>query len=140
MADTFGHELIERDGVTETAATRMRSRGQEAIVRRVATIDVGVRDAGEDAEIISVRLQEIEVRRRLVVLTLAGRKEVVGYQAKVVANTQHAARLHRGGWRGREGRRHGVKHRQREQHAGSSQEATTGDGALEGDVRRVGRS
>ena len=138
VADALGHELVEGDRIAEAAAARMRSRGQEAVVGRVAAIDIRMGDAREDAEVVAMRLQELEIRRRLVVLTLARREEVVRDEAEVVADAQHAPGL--GGGRGgrREGRGHGVEHRQGQQHAGAGQEAAAGDGALERDEGGLG--
>jgi hypothetical protein len=62
VADAFRDVLVEGDGVAETAAARVRGRREEAIVRRVAAIDIRVRDAAEDGEVVAVLLQEIEVR------------------------------------------------------------------------------
>jgi hypothetical protein len=113
-------------------------RSQEAVVGRVAAVHIRVRYAGEDAEVITMRLQEFEIGRRLVVLPLTGRKEVVRDEAEVIADAQHATGL--GGRRRgrREGRGHGVEHRQGQQHAGAGQEAATRDGALERDERGLG--
>ena len=49
--------LVERDGVAKRAAARMRRGGEEADVRRVPAIDVRMRDAAEDGEVVAVRLR-----------------------------------------------------------------------------------
>ena len=41
MADVLGGELIERDGVVEAAAARVRRAGEEADVGGMAAVDVG---------------------------------------------------------------------------------------------------
>ena len=138
VADALGHELVEGDRVAETAAARMRSRGQEAVVGRVTAVDVRMGDAGEDAEVVAMRLEQFEIRRRLIVLPLARREEVVRDEAEVIADAQHATGLGARRRGRREGRGHGVEHRQGQQHAGAGQEAATGDGALERDERSLG--
>ena len=116
----------------------MGGRGEEAIIGRVTAVDVGVRDAREDAEILAMSLQELEIWRGLVVLALAGREEVLGDEAEVITDSQHTSRLGRGGRGGGEGGCHRVEHRQGEEHAGTGQKTTSGDGTLVGDVGRVG--
>ena len=66
-ADPFGHELVERDRVAERAAGRVRGRGQEADVRRVAAVHVRVRHAAEHGEVVAVFLEQLQVRRGRVV-------------------------------------------------------------------------
>ena len=82
----FGDVLVERDGVTEGAAARMRCGRQETHVGRVPAVDVGVRDAAEDAEILPVRLEVLQVGRRHVVAAGAGGKELVAEEAEIVAD------------------------------------------------------
>ena len=50
MADAFGDELVERDGIAKTAAARVRRGSEEADVGGMAAIDVGMRDAAEHGE------------------------------------------------------------------------------------------
>ena len=86
--------LIERDGVAEAAAARMRRRGEEAVVRRVPAIDVRMRDAAEDGEVVAVLLEHFEIgRERVVAARSAFGKELVRQQAEVVADAEHPARL-----------------------------------------------
>ena len=65
--DPFGHELVERDRVAERAAGRVRGRGQEADVRRVAAVHVRVRHAAEHGEVGAMLLEQLQVRRGRVV-------------------------------------------------------------------------
>ena len=62
MPNAFGDVLVEGDGITEAATTRVRGCREEAVISRVATIDIWVRDAAEDCEVLAVLLQKIEVR------------------------------------------------------------------------------
>jgi len=69
----------------------MRSSRQEADIGGVATVDIRVRDAGEDRKVLAVILKNLEVRRRRVVMAFARGEELRGQQAEVVANAEHAA-------------------------------------------------
>ena len=115
MTDAFGNVLVEGDGITEAATAWVRGRRQETVICRVATVDIWVRDAAEDGKVLAMLLQEIEVRRGLVIGASALREKVIWHEAKVITDTQHAARLTarsgRGWRRRREGRRHRVEQR-----------------------------
>src|SRR5205814_1991662 len=63
VPDALGDVLIQRDGVAKTAAARMRRSREEAIVRRMSAIDVGMGDAAEDREIVAVLLEQFEIWR-----------------------------------------------------------------------------
>ena len=76
MANVFGHGLVDGDRVAESAAARMRSGRKETNVCRMATIDVGMRHAAEDREVVAQRSQSLEVGRRDVVSPSAFGKEV----------------------------------------------------------------
>ena len=108
--------------------------GQETDIRRMAAIDVRMRHAAEDREVIAVFLEQLEVRRRRVIASAAGREEMVGQQAEVVADGEHPARLRagrqrRGRRRGlREWRQHRVEKRQCKGDSRPAQEAATRDG------------
>ena len=52
----------------------------------------GMRDAGEDGEVLAVVLEDFEVRRRRVVRAGLRGKELTRQQAEVVADREHAAR------------------------------------------------
>ena len=71
----------------------MRGGGEEADVGGVAAVDVRVRDAAEDAEVVAMRHQVPKVRRRRVVAPGAGREELVTQEAEVVADAEHPPRL-----------------------------------------------
>ena len=123
-ADLLGDVLIERDGIAEGAAAGMGRGGQEADVGGMSAIHVGMRDAGEDAEIVAVLLEEFQVGRRDVVAACAGGKELIGEQSQVVADGEHAARC----GAGREGRRRLLRLRERGRHG-------IEEGEGEGDAR-----
>ncbi len=76
--DPFGHELVERDRVPERAAGRVRGRGQEADVRRVAAVHERVRHAAEHGEVGAVLLEEFQVRRGGVVAARVRRGRTAG--------------------------------------------------------------
>ena len=61
MADLLRGELIERNGVAETAAAGMRRGGEEAVVRRMTAVHVGMRHAAEDGELVPMITQQIQV-------------------------------------------------------------------------------
>ena len=113
IADAFGDVLVERDGVAERTAGRVRGGRQEADVGRVAAIHVGMRDAGEDGEVLAVLLEDLEVVRGRVVAAGVGGEELTGQQAEVVADGEHAARRG-GGLRAGRGGSHRVQKRQRQ--------------------------
>ena len=85
-ADLLGDVLIERNGVAERTAARMGRRGQEADVGRMAAIHVRMRDAGEDGEIVAVRLQKFQIGRGDVVAALAAGKKLIPEKSQIVAN------------------------------------------------------
>jgi hypothetical protein len=64
---------------------------EEADVGGMAAVDIGVRDAGDYREIVTVTLKDLEVGRRRVLATSFGGKELNRQQTKVVANPEHAA-------------------------------------------------
>ncbi len=57
VADALGHVLVERNRVAERTAGRVRRRGEEADVGRMAAIHVGMRHAAHHGEVVAVRLQ-----------------------------------------------------------------------------------
>ena len=115
MTDAFGNVLVEGDGITEAATAWVRGRRQKTVICRVATIDIWVRDAAEDGKVLAMLLQEIEVRRGLVIGASALREKVIWHEAKVITDTQHAAglttRRRRSGCGRGKGRRHRVEQR-----------------------------
>ena len=56
-ADALGDELIERYGVAERTARRVRCRGEEADVGGMAAVDVRMRDPADHREVVAVRLE-----------------------------------------------------------------------------------
>ena len=142
-ADALGDVLVERNGVAERAARRVRRGGQEADVRRMPAVDVGMRDAAEHGEVVAVLLQHLEVGRSRVVAAGAGREEQVGSQAEVVADAEHPARpgirrARRGSRRARERRQHRVEERQRQRDAHALQKTPARDGLAGGDEGSTG--
>src|SRR5439155_7688393 len=118
MPDALADVLVERDGVAEAAAARMRRGREEAIVRRMPAIHVGMRHAAEDGEIVAMLLEDLEIRRQWVITPVLLREEMFGQQTQVVADAEEPARL--AAWRrisgnafrrGGKGRRHGIQHR-----------------------------
>ncbi len=132
MADALGGELIERDRIAEAAAARMRRGGEEAVVRRVAAIHIGMRHAAENGEFIAVLAQLFQIRRERVVAPGLLGKKLLGYEAEVVAHGEDAAR--REHLRvARESRHHGIEEGQRESHAGAAQKLAPRTDPLGGD-------
>ena len=80
-ADALCDVLVERDRVTEGARTGVWRAGDEANIGRMPTIDIRVRDATKDCEIVAVLLQQFQIGRRLIVLVIALREEIAGQQA-----------------------------------------------------------
>ena len=96
----------------------MRRGREEAIVRRMPAIHVGMRHAAEDGEIVAMLLEDLEIRRQWVITPVLLREEMFGQQTQVVADAEEPARL--AAWRcisgnafrhGGKGRRHGIQHR-----------------------------
>ena len=104
IADAFGDVLVERDGVAERTAGRVRGCRQEADVGRMAAIHVGMRDAGEDGEVLAVILQDLEVVRGSVAGAGVCREELIRAEGRGCCRwrTCGAARRRtaRGRWRG----------------------------------------
>src|SRR5438445_7709948 len=93
MPDALADVLVQRDGVAETAAARMRRGREEAVVRRMAAIHVGMRHAAEDREIVAMLLEDSQIRRQWVITPVLLREEMFGQQTKVVADAEEPARL-----------------------------------------------
>ena len=55
--DALGNELIQRNGIAERTAGRMRRGCQKADVGGMAAIHVGMRDAADHREIAAVSVQ-----------------------------------------------------------------------------------
>ena len=145
-ADLFGDVLVEGDGIAKRTTAGMRRGGEETDVRRVAAIDVRMGDAAENAEIVAMRREALEVGREGVVTTGVRGEELIGEEAKIVADAEHPARLRVRSGRcaaGRgagEGWEHRVEEGQRHDDAGAAEKMPAGDGALGGDVGgRTGR-
>ncbi len=52
-ANFLGRELIERNRIAKTALTGMRRRGEKDSIGFMSTIDAGMREAGEDGEVLA---------------------------------------------------------------------------------------
>ena len=76
MADAFGDVLVKRNGVAETRTARMRRGGEKADVRRMPAIDVRMRDAAENGEIIAMLLEDLKVGREGVIASGFLREEI----------------------------------------------------------------
>src|SRR5262249_3675210 len=75
-ADAFGRELVERDRVAEPdPARRVRGRGEEAENGIVTVVDVRVRQAGHDREVVAEVLHHFEIRSECIVLAGLLREE-----------------------------------------------------------------
>src|SRR6266487_4479272 len=129
MPDALADVLVERDGVAEAAAARMRRGREEAVVCRMPPIHVGMRHTAENGEIVAMFLENFQIRRQWVIAPALLREELFGQQTKVVADAEEPARLAAGGRisgntfrHGGKGRRHGIQHRQREQNTRSTEE------------------
>ena len=89
----IGRELVERDGVLEARPPfRMRGRGQKAQVGIVAGADVGMRQPGDDREVVAKVFQDLQVGRQLVIAARFFRKEKRRMQAQRRVDANHAAR------------------------------------------------
>ena len=73
----------------------MRRGGQEAVVRRMPAIHVGMRDAAEDGEVVAMRFELFEIRRKPLVAPAFWEKHL-RQQTEIIADAQHPARLHAG--------------------------------------------
>ena len=111
MTDALRHVLVQRNGIPETPTARVRCRRQEAVIRRMSAINVGMRNAAEDGKVFAVRLEEVEVGRGLVARASPFRKEILGNEAEVIANAQHATGFRLRGRSGGKSRGHGVEQR-----------------------------
>ena len=126
-ADVFGDVLVQRDGVAEGTAGRMRRGGEKTHVGRMPAIHVGMRNAAENCEVIAMFLQQLEIRRRRIIAALTSREEVCGQHAKIVADARTSGAASR--WasaaksicRAREWREHRVEERQRQSDAGTAE-------------------
>src|SRR5205809_6698376 len=93
MPDAFADVLVERDGVAETGAARMRRSGEKTIVRRMPAVHVGMPHAAEHGEIVAMLLEHFEVRRQRVIAPAFLGKEMFRQQTEIVADAKHPARL-----------------------------------------------
>ena len=134
MADAFGDVLVERDGVAEPAAARMRRGGEEAVVRRMPAVHVGMRHAAEDGEVVAVLLQQLrgKARARSRAPSSSGKK-CSGSRPRLLQIAEHPARLRvaasRRDRRPRQRRLHRVEQRQRQHDARAAQETAAGESA-----------
>jgi hypothetical protein len=86
----------------------------------VAAIDVGMRDAGEDGEVVAMSLEILEAGREGVIAAFGLGEEVIGEEAEVVADGDHAAGFGSGGFGGSLGA-HGVEPRESKGDAGAAE-------------------
>jgi hypothetical protein len=110
--------------------------GEEAIVRRMSAVHVGMHYATEDREIVAMLLEQFQVGRELIPASAVLREEMFRQQSKIIADAEEAARLparrHVGGhpFRDRgERRSHRVEHGQRKQDARAAQKFAPRKGA-----------
>src|SRR5262249_22489917 len=102
----------------------MRSRSEEAIVRRMSAVHVRMPDAAEHREVVAMILHLFEVRRELVAFAylIRFRKKFLWKQAEVIAHAEESA------WsldlcrRTGKGGKHCVEQGKREANAGSAEE------------------
>ena len=78
-------------------------------------------------------LEMLEVGRGRVAAARRGGEELVGEEAEVVADGEHAARRLGRGRLGEDGR-HGIEEREGERDAGAAEEPAAGHGPARGDV------
>ena len=71
---------------------RMRGGGQEAVDGIVAGAHVRMRQPGDDREVVAKVLEDLQVRRQLVILAGLLREEIRRMQAQRRADADHAAR------------------------------------------------
>lgn len=125
----LGSVLVERHPIAETATVRMRRAGQEATLRRVATGDARVTDAGKNRELLAVLGEFLQVgRQRVVAPGLLG-KEELRHDPHVRLDGDQAAGDRTGsrtlsGMCG--GGRHRLQPRQRESDANAFEQGATG--------------
>src|SRR5262245_19905756 len=100
----------------------MRSAGQEAVVRVVARTDVRVRQAGNNREVLAEFLDDLQVWRKLVVLSGLLREERGRMQTQRRVDADNAP------WRlGRRRGAVGFQERKRQGDAGGTEERAAGE-------------
>src|SRR2546430_2461601 len=141
MPDSFADVLIERNGIVETAAARMRRGREETIISRMTAIDIRMGDAAENGEIAAMLLQDFNVRRKGVIAPGILWEEVLGQEAEIIADGEHAPGFGgSGAWCSRvvgspgKSGNHGIEQRQRKHDSGAAQEGAAGQSALDRDV------
>src|SRR5215813_5406091 len=80
----------------------------------MASVDIGVRDAAEHRKVLTMFLEDVEIRGELVILAGTRWQETGAEEAQVVADSQHASRSVRAG---SECRPHPFEHGQRQRDA-----------------------
>lgn len=81
VPDALRKLLVERNGVSEAGAARMRRAGEEAVVRRMP-------HATENGEVVARILQQFQVGRQRVAASAAGGQEMLRQRAEVVADAK----------------------------------------------------
>lgn len=90
VAHALGGVLIDRDGVFEAGLSGMRGASEVAFFGGVATVDIGVHEAGDHREFFSVGLERFEVGGDFVVASGLLREEKRGVDAEGGADRKHA--------------------------------------------------
>ena len=89
LAQVLDGVLVERNGVSKSAAGGIFSAGEKTVFRGVPARDGGMREAGEDGEVIPERFEILEQRRKGVVAAGLLREKRGGQDAEVIGDQQH---------------------------------------------------
>ena len=109
----------------------------EADVGRMTAVDIGVRNAGKNGEVLAVLLENFKVGRGRVVAARIGGEELSGQKAEVVADAEHAAR-DTGSLRAGSNGHHRVEKRQGKADTHATQQRAARDRAVYVSSRSVG--
>ena len=82
--------MVDPAGGDEVLAA-LRRGGQEAVVRRMAAIHIGIPYATEDREIVALSFEQFQVRRELITATALLGKEMFRQQSKIIADAEEPA-------------------------------------------------
>ena len=91
VAHAFSGILVNRDGVLEAGLSGMGGSGEVALFGRVAAIDVGMNESGDDGKFFTMGLERFEIGRDLVVAAGLLGKEEGCLDPEGRANTEHAS-------------------------------------------------
>ncbi len=134
LAELLHRKLVERDLIAKPALRRPACGREEAVLRAVSAIHIGMRHAAEEAELAPHLRQRCQRLRQLIIATGLRREERFRQKAEVVRDDQHPARCLRL-CRPAKHRRHAFEQRQSQRDTRTLQKATTREGL--GDVRGV---